>query len=428
MQVSKKCIVLSFLLLSVACDGFSDAQKAERFLTSIGVEAQTQAYPQLLSLYIQYNPNLALPLHMGAGRDALAEKINSIITGTNYFKETVDRFGEVYDEKRVAFYRQWVQTDVGRRITEMEKLASTPEAAYMILAYGATLGQSPPSDKRIELVTRIAQFTGGGAEASELVYQIESGVVAGLWEKLGNDVYIRPAAQTSNEALLDDAVVTSSLYAYQNATIDELVEYVKVLEHKDMEWCLDQLGGVLKNLMFAVSREIGLVGASFFRDSAQHFTETFERLDYSQSHIELEGFTVAFPKPPTLQEESLPSEDGVTLMSIYHASYDEIATSYYASTSTYPQSAVRDKSPNSVLDEVVTGMVGQDKLLIDRKTISLGAIHGYNVLMSAYNGMMLMRSMIFLQDNVLTQITFFAPAYIHFHQKADEFFSAFFLN
>jgi hypothetical protein len=428
MQVSRKHIILSLVVFLAALPGFSDAGKTGRFLASIGVEEQMSVYPQLLSLYIQYNPNLGLALNMGVDREVLAKKINGIVTETNYFAEAVERFGKVYDEKRAAFYLQWVATDLGRKITEMEKLSSAPDAAYLIMAYGAVIGQSPPSKKRIELVTRLARRTGGGREASELIYQIESGVVAGLREKLQDEVHIRPAVQSPNQALLDDAVLTSSLYTYQNATDEELAEYVAILEHKDMVWCLDQLGVVFRDLVYTVSREVGLISAPFFKDSSRRFVVAFDGLDYTISRIELEGFTVAFPKSPNLQQESIPSDDGVVPMSIYYTSYDDLATSFYASTSTYPQAVVDRKSPYDFLDDVVVGMIGQDKVLVEKRTISMGTIPGYEIRLSVYNGMMLMRSMVFLEDDVLTQITFFAPAYIHFHPKSDEFFQAFDLN
>ena len=415
-------LLAAIIVSSVA---YTDPQQTEDFLSLIGVEDQMASYPQLLGIYIQYNPNLALPLNMGSDQDALAEIINEKIDTTDYFAELISRFDKVYDKERTNFYRKWAETDVGGKITEMEKLASAPEAAYMIMAYGAAISQNPPSERRIELVTQIAKRTGMGQEASELIYEIEAGVEVGLRESLGDVVYIHPATQSSNKDLLDSAVITSALYTYQQATDKELSEYVSVLDHEDMVWCLDHLGASSKDLVYSKAKEIGAASATYFEKTAKEFGDTFDRLDFGHSQIELGRFLVSFPKKPLLQQESIPSADGVIPMTIHYTSFDEIGTAFYASTSTYPPSVVQDKSLYEVLDEVVIGMVGQDKALISQETISKAGIPGYKILLSVYSGMMILRSVILLEDTELTQITFFAPAYIHSHPKVDEFFSSF---
>ncbi len=225
MKIHRRVKALFTLLFLFLCAGalFADRIKSEEFLTLIGVKPQSALYSQLISIYVQYNPNMAIPLNDTEQSTEVSRIIDEAITGVDYFSRVVQGFALIYDEKQIAPYESWARTATGKRIVKMEMDSSSVQEAIMAMAYGAELQNNPPSQKRIDLIRRIADVTGSTDQAARLIYSIARGIHTGLQDSSTEKILLIPPGKSLLPALLDEAMMTAFLFAYRDATDKELV-------------------------------------------------------------------------------------------------------------------------------------------------------------------------------------------------------------
>ncbi len=120
MKIHRRAKALFPLLFLCAGALFADRTKSEEFLTLIGVKPQSDLYSQLISIYVQYNPNRAIPLNYPEQSSEVSRIVDEAITGVDYFSRVVQGFALIYDEKRIAPYESWARTATGKRIVKME--------------------------------------------------------------------------------------------------------------------------------------------------------------------------------------------------------------------------------------------------------------------------------------------------------------------
>ena len=417
--------IAAFFLCIVTAPISANEKKTEEFLTLIGAKKQVELYPHLLSMYIQFNPNIAVALNNEAVQEKVSAIVENKIFNMDYFTYVVKRFSRIYNKERIASYQEWAQSDLGKRITQIEMDASSVESSFMILTYSETLKENPPEEKRVELIERIAAITGSSEEARVTIKSIGEGIYSGLKEAVKKDIYIRAPHKGDIPQGLDEILITTFLYTYRDVSDKDLAAYIIVLEDEDTQWLLTSLRGIYKEMITEVCEQIGQEIWPYFEQAAAKYLTKIDGFIYKSYTIDSGGFTVAFPKKPQKEVQTIPSEAGDIELTMYHAVYEELGASFFASFNVYPDTVIEKRYPYVVLDNSVAGMAGEGKTLISKEKTSIAGNPGYDVRISVLNGMMLMRNTIYLVGNKLIQIMFYGPAYIADHSKLDSFFKAF---
>lgn len=138
----------------------------------------------------------------------------------------------------VAQAGDWLRSDLGRKITALEKEASSPEASVQQAAFLLQLKMEAPSAERMRLVRRLAEVNGSGDHAVEVwetitVTLVQVMAAAGGDNPPGGTEAIRQKLSTlrpNMKALFQQAALLEMLFAYRALRDAELNEYAAFLE------------------------------------------------------------------------------------------------------------------------------------------------------------------------------------------------------
>lgn len=133
---------------------------------------------------------------------------------------------------------EWLRSDLGRKITALEKDANSPESAIQQATFLLQLQMEAPSAERMRLVRRLADVNGSSDHAVDVWETITVALVqvmaaAGGVPPPGSPEAIRQKVSTlrpNMKALYQQAVLLQMLFAYRDLPDAELHEYAAFLE------------------------------------------------------------------------------------------------------------------------------------------------------------------------------------------------------
>ncbi|MBA7650282.1 hypothetical protein ES703_58085 [subsurface metagenome] len=221
--------------------------------------------------------------------------------------------------------------------------------------------------------------------------------------------------------------ITTFLYTYRDATDEELALYLEFLEEKDSRWVLDTLKAVYQEMIREVCVQIGREAGPYFETAAEEYLARVDGLSFERYEVDEGVFAVALPKDPERAVQTVPAEAGYIEIVFYMCEYQELGLVFSASFNVYPEAVVQRQTAYDLLDNAMANMINQGQVLLSKEKISATGNPGYDVKISALNGMMFLRNTLYLAGNTLIQLIFFGPAYLTHHQKLDLFFNSFHL-
>lgn len=136
----------------------------------------------------------------------------------------------------------WLGSRTGRRITELEKQASTPEAVGKIQAFASSLSANPPKPDRLLLIQNLDRLTRSSQSGTEVTVRMAAAVAHGLVAASG-----QTAAATEIDAAIEaqrpmlaasvqQATLVTFLYTYQSLPESELREYIAFMDSASGRW------------------------------------------------------------------------------------------------------------------------------------------------------------------------------------------------
>lgn len=149
---------------------------------------------------------------------------------------------------------EWLDTPLGRHVTQLENAAATPEAQARLQAYAHALREDPPTPERLSLCQRLDQVT----HASELMRQlVEAAMLAGaaganaaqpVERQVPPEVLRRMLQQQFGTQLgqVQQLVVLTQLFTYDALSDAELRQYLDFLQAPAGTRYLDESGAALR--------------------------------------------------------------------------------------------------------------------------------------------------------------------------------------
>lgn len=227
---------ISALLIAalVALPALADEKErlTQEVMHASGLKRQIAQIPPGILLGLEQHP-MPRELH-----DALLATMTKAYSASSIEQKVVSVFREQLDVKTMTDALEWLNSDLGKKITKLEEAASSAEGYDAIQSYGQQLQRSPPPEKRL----KIAQQMDGATRATEIaVTVIEAGE---LGIALGLDALLPADEQEGLESLLEqvasdrpnltaglrDLNIVGFLYTYQNLSDEELVRYLNFLK------------------------------------------------------------------------------------------------------------------------------------------------------------------------------------------------------
>jgi hypothetical protein len=149
---------------------------------------------------------------------------------------------------------EWFRSPLGRKITQAELEADLPDSQPRVESYAKQLQRTPPTQRRMELIERLAEASGKIEFSAELI--------GGFVERV-----LSPRRQFTAEGLerlrkgfraFAMAAGNPSLtYPYRALTSDELTKYIEFLESDAGKWDLKTTQEGFKEVWLARTEEAG---------------------------------------------------------------------------------------------------------------------------------------------------------------------------
>ena len=231
---SKTCLLLLFFLalpiVGYAQSG-NDPLVRELYIKS-GMEKQMAGIPAVMqarfSQTIKEDANLRkLPKEVVSvmsgliGQSFAPELMNKSALAEIAGKLTVKEMKEVL---------QWLDSPLGKKCTQLEEAASTPEGMAAVEKFASSLKESPPAKDRLEAVRDLDAAVKGTESAVELAVQTQVAVALAIVATFPAEKRVAPDAiarevekmRPAMEANVRAEVLSSDLYTYQSLTVAEL--------------------------------------------------------------------------------------------------------------------------------------------------------------------------------------------------------------
>lgn len=309
--------VATISLFSLGCPqvlAAGDEKLISELLQKSGATQQISMLPDVIKVMI--------PIQMamyGAGEGvsaAAGEKISTeFFVGEDILDNVSRELVKDFNRKHAEKYMKWLDTALGKKITELEVNASSPEAALAVLAYSVKLQQQPPSDERIALVARLIEVLNAVEHAGErsgiIMIKVSRGINSSLpkdrrtpddvLEKVG-DIYKKVSA-----GQMESFIMPTFLYTYESLSDEELGKYVDFLDTREARW-FNQI--LLDAQLAAIENDCEKFGQALGKDIAKLEPPEKVKFEWKIYSPPAGDFSIEFPAEVEPQQAEIPTEDG----------------------------------------------------------------------------------------------------------------------
>ncbi len=236
-MIAKACLwlVVLFLLPGGAfAQGPDDAALQEVYLKS-GMQKQVEQIPLVIQAGFSQAASRddeiqKLPANLVAAMKALVPEAFAPASMKNTILAEMKAKLTAADVKDVV---KWLDSPLGKKFTQLEEAASTPEGYNATRQYAAQLQSAPPSPKRLEMLRKFDSAARGTESAIDIAIQTEIAITLAVIATLPLEQQ-RPLDDVAREmeknrpaieANVKAETLLSMLYAYRSATEEEIQRY-----------------------------------------------------------------------------------------------------------------------------------------------------------------------------------------------------------
>jgi hypothetical protein len=253
--------LLTALWLCGAAANAPDA--AAELLRLSGVESQMLTVrPQIL--------NGLESAEFGLGQedlDRLQGVINQQFADAALREQSLGILRDRWDETHSRAALDWLNGELGRRITALEEYASTTEGVMEMQGFAAELQAAPPRPGRVELLDRLNRAFEGTRMAVDTTMAMALAVAvaanaAGPEEQQLDGSTLRERIEAGRGLMtqqMQQVLVVYYLFTYHDLQDEEIARYADFLESDAGDWYVDALSAAY--LQPVVSRSLSLSAA-----------------------------------------------------------------------------------------------------------------------------------------------------------------------
>jgi len=245
----------------------AEAEKAEvvrEFMAKSGLNQQIDSVQELVGFmaaqYPQFQPEAGEKLKEfdDIFKQALDPKI---------FKDRLGaRIQEKIDLEDLRVMLKWLDTPLGRKVTQMEEAAAQPQAHAEMSGMASRLMQEAQGTPREERIARIDRATRSSESVMKMLKDMQVEMISAVIVRTPKEK--RPSQETLHQILSGSAsmidqlipasVQASMLYTYRGLSDEELDQYIQMLESDIGRRCYLTVTESLAEMFVGVAREIGI--------------------------------------------------------------------------------------------------------------------------------------------------------------------------
>jgi len=240
--------ILALAFLASVSNAHEAQTPVSRLMEESGLNAQIAEIPVALD-DAQKKMGLKKEIY-----DAAKGSFNAVKM-TRGVKEKIEKSLSADEVKAVL---EWLDSPTGKKITEMEKAASSVKSMEEIKPFAAELEKGGP---RVELVKRLNSAILGTDVALDMARNITVSMTASLNPSKDLDMkMIQEQIRNSISAMkpmIEQQVLSTILYTYRNLSDKELTRYIGFAETKDARHYHQVACSAINDEMTAASSSIG---------------------------------------------------------------------------------------------------------------------------------------------------------------------------
>lgn len=229
-------VFLFFFSQTVSAASSKNDLIAELFVKS-GMDRQLQQMPLVFQAGFDQAVNnddrlLKLPKHiLSSMRELIVESY-----ATSFLEKIIkEQLAARLTENEIRDVLKWLQSPLGKKCSQLEEAASTPEAITQMQAYAGQFQHSPPPQKRLKLIQQLDSATKATETAVEVAMNTQLSVAIAVVLTLPKEnqkpilALKKEIEQTRSqlERIMRTQILISFLYTYRSLTESELEQYLK---------------------------------------------------------------------------------------------------------------------------------------------------------------------------------------------------------
>jgi len=238
----------------------SESDSARELLRISGIDESLSDWRSFAEIFISRRRDL-LDDQQSAALDAA---LSAAFDPERLRDEIVAQFAEQFDPAAARSVETWFESELGRKIVQLEAEAGDPESRDALSEYAASLRSNPPTAIRLRLTRRFDAASGYSTDLIALHIAVARSVSNAFAPYLPEDERVsseeleerferlRPmlSAQTTGQ------IEASVLYATRTLTIVEMAHYVEFVESPAGTWFFSNVGAGLVQGVTRAAEEV----------------------------------------------------------------------------------------------------------------------------------------------------------------------------
>jgi hypothetical protein len=216
----------------------SESDSARELLRISGIDESLSDWLEFAEIFISKRRDL-LDDQQSAALDAA---LSAAFDPERLRDGIVAQFAEQFDPAAARSVEAWFESELGRRIVQLEAEAGDPTARDAVSEYAAGLRSNPPTAIRLRMARRFDAASGYSADLFAIHIAVARSVSNAFAPYLPDDERVTPEAV---------------LYSTRSLSIVEVAHYVEFVESPAGTWFFSNVGTGLVQGVTGAAEEVG---------------------------------------------------------------------------------------------------------------------------------------------------------------------------
>jgi len=319
-----------------------------------------------------------------------------------------------YRKKALKKYLKWLNSKTGKKVTELEIAATSPQAAVGIMVYAMKMQQTPPPESRATLAKRMIRVLGYEERLERRTGAIFSKIMTGINQALAvdrklsgdqleeiNRIFIAQSSKQTKSALLPTV-----LFTYEALDDKEFERYVRFLESPEAAWFNDV---IFNSQLDAFEADAARFGTAVAGEIAKLDIEKPEAVHWKTYRAGDRSFSLKFPGQPEENDTEIPTGDGSLTMHALTAEAGGVAV-VFTWVNDYPPLLEQGYDTEEILTNASKGAAANvGGAVLDKKFLKHKAYDGIEFRVALMGGAGLIKSRVYVAGKRLYQAIITGP-------------------
>jgi hypothetical protein len=238
----------------------SESDTARELVRLSGADENLANWAELAGAFIEERQELL----SAEQSEALDAAVISAFDAERLLEAIVARLVDGFDPASARSIESWYGSDLGRRISGLEREAGSPESADAVAEYTARLSVSAPTSIRLRMVRRFDAATGYSRDLFEIHFAVGRSIAEAFAPHFPEDQRVTQEELDARfeqlapvlASRLRSQIEVSVLFSQRSLSIVEVARYVEFVESPAATWLFSNVGAALVQAVSEAAAEV----------------------------------------------------------------------------------------------------------------------------------------------------------------------------